>query len=406
MGLKKNINVYRKIINDFGLNIIASIILTFITALIINPFFAYQYSAEDYGLILTLAGIVATITATFGNTLNNLRLIENDHKELFVHNYNVIIFISGFLGSIILFLLSIFVFETSLIISILLALHTMLSVLLAYYIVAFRLKIDYVKIFFSACITAIFYFLGLISIQYIDLWPIVYLFGDIGGLAYIFYYSDLLKEPFRISNKTIDLLKKYGVLISATLISNILVYLDRFFLYPLIGGEAVSTYTTAAFFGKSLGLVMGPIASVLLSYFANWDGVISKKYFWIINLANIVIAVLFMISSVLLAPIITRFFFPNIYELAEPYLFVGNLAAVIGVLAVMSNPVILRFCNIRWQMIISLTYGIFYISTGLLLSKLYGLWGFAIAAIISNISRLLLIYIVGHLFLNQAEVRL
>ena len=62
-----------------------------------------------------------------------------------------------------------------------------------------------------------------------------------------------------------------------------MLYLDRLLLLPILGGSAVSVYTVASFAGKSLGVLMTPMAGVLLSYYAQKDYVMTRKTFWKIN---------------------------------------------------------------------------------------------------------------------------
>ena len=67
----------KKIVADFGINIIASGILTIMLQIVIYPLLASRYSDLEYGTILTIMGIMNIIIVTLGNSLNNVRLIQN-----------------------------------------------------------------------------------------------------------------------------------------------------------------------------------------------------------------------------------------------------------------------------------------------------------------------------------------
>ena len=79
---------------------------------------------------------------------------------------------------------------------------------------------------------------------------------------------------------------KYIILIFTGLSTTLSTYLDRLIIYPLLGGDAVTVYTVASFFGKSLGIVMTPIAGVLLGYYAQRNFIMTKKKFWSINVTS------------------------------------------------------------------------------------------------------------------------
>ena len=396
-----------KIVTDFSLNIVASIIVTFTTSIIVNPYLAKVFSAEDYGLILTLLGITAILTNAFGNSLNNVRLIDNNEAHYADScNYNNLIIFMGILGSILIFCVSLFYYHSSKIVCVLLSLHTVLSILNAYYIVAFRIKLNYINNLIYACIISGGYIgsLIIISKMNLELWPIIYLVGDAIGLAYLMCSSNLIRERYKLSKNIINVMKKYSILILTTLLANLLLYLDRLIIYPKLGGESVAIYATAAFYGKCLGLIMGPIANVMLSYFAKYQDIMTRKVFWKINLLCLLLAIIVIISSLFIAPIITLFLYPTLYDIVTPYLLVGNIAAVIGILSTVANPAILKFCNMKWQLFISISYGIIYILLAEVLIDSNGLWGFAISAIISNLFKLILTYFIGHKFLRKESI--
>lgn len=401
----KNKIAFLKILEDFSLNILASMIITFVTSFLINPSLARLYSITDYGLILTLMSIASIFNASFGNTLNNVRLIEKktDQDTDKLKNYNVLILSSGASGAVIVFLLSVFYYNVSLLISGLLALHTIFTISIAYYTVAYRLKLDFYKNLIFSLITAFFYFMGLIALRYIKIWPVVYLLGDIFAFIYILKSTTLLYEPFRLDNQLPIILKKYFTLITITLFSSALSFLDKLIIFPMLGAESVAIFSVASFFGKSLSVVMGPIANVLLSYYSNSNTPFLRKQYWLINLVNLIIALLFVLISIFIGPFLTKIIYPTIYSSAKEYLLLGNISAIISILAIMANPAVLKYCKIGWQLVITLTYGFIYILLSIFLIELYGILGFAISTIIANVYRLIFIYVVGHINIKKAN---
>jgi O-antigen/teichoic acid export membrane protein len=398
MRINKIINISR----DFSLNLISSLIITVITSFVINPHLAKTYTAEEFGLILTLASIVTIFRTAIGNTLNNVRLINTKSEDTFrKYNYNFIISTLSVLSSFVILGLSIFIYKVSFIISILLSIHTILSILTAYFVVTYRIKLDYKKNLIFSIIVAVFYFLGLILIQYVKFWPLIYIIGNFAGFVYILKTSDLVNESFKIDDRFRTIFKGYIILIVISIITNSLTFLDKIIILPLLGGEFVSYYSTAAFFGKSLGVFMAPIASVLLSYYSTSKNRLTVKNYWLINFVNIFMASIFFIISFFVAPFITEFLYPTLYNNAKEYLVIANLASIISVLAIMANPALLKYCRLYWQLVITITYGLMYIISSYFLISSHGLWGFAIATIVSNIYRLIFIYIIGHIGITK-----
>ncbi|MEG0252382.1 MAG: hypothetical protein RR625_07115, partial [Christensenellaceae bacterium] len=85
----------------------------------------------------------------------------------------------------------------------------------------------------------------------------------------------------------------------------------------------------------------------------------------------------------------------TLIESAVPYIQIANLAAIIGAVAAMAQPAVLQYCNTLWQVLIQVIFAAAYIVLGIWFMQLYGLMGFCVAALLANIIRLLLFYIIG-----------
>lgn len=393
MKLRNFLNRYKEYIRDFGLNIIASAIVTVVTSLLVNPIMATRYSGDVYGTILTLCGVVSVLSSALGNTLNNVKLLyKNEEKE----NYNFIISFAGVIAALIMLVMSIFMYHADVFLSVMLGIHAFFLTVNLYYSVTYRININYVQNLRYSIIVAFGYVAGLIISCFWDAWPIIYLCADVAGFICLYKSSTLFRDSYCITVKINKVLKKYFPLITTSLLGQVLLYLDRFIIYPLVGGDAVATYSVASFFGKSMGLVMAPIAVVLLSYYADDGKGLGRNIFWKLNATVIGIAGLFVLASVLFGPLITKLIYPTLYLDAKEYLFVSNLAAIINVVGTMTNPYLLKYCEAKWQIYITAIYGVVYIVVGYVFIKLGGLWGFAIASVVANTVRVLVMYIVGH----------
>ena len=143
------------------------------------------------------------------------------------------------------------------------------------------------------------------------------------------------------------------------------------------------------------------MASVFLSYYAQRNYEMNRRRFWTINGLVLVLSGLFYIVSLLLSKPITGFIYPTLIESAEPYLRIANLAAVITVTANMTQPAVLKFANTYWQIIIQSIYCICYLGFGIVGALHFHIRGFAMAALLAAIVRLLLLYFIGHFSLRK-----
>ena len=392
--MKKIILLIKKYTIDFGLATLASVVTTVVTTLLINPILAKTYDISSYGSILTICGYVAIVSSMVGNSLNNVRLIENNKRDS-SFNYNFVLLVGGVIGTIILDLLMIIEMHSRLSYIVGVSIYTLLCTLNTYYVVTYRLNINYYKNFYYNLILSGGYIVGLLIDRLVQYWPIIYIFSQFIGMVYLFLSSSLPKEGIRIDNNIRIVTKKFVTLAVTTGLTQLLSFFDRVVLYPLVGADAVSTYNTASFFGKAILTLMGPVALVLLSYYVKEGYVLTKKKFWLINLSGMVISGICFVGSIIIAPVLTKLLYPTLFDSARPYIMIANISCVIYANSVLINPAIMKLCKLEWQMIIQVIYGVVYLSLGLLGIHIAGLYGFALSGIVANTIRLIIMYILG-----------
>jgi O-antigen/teichoic acid export membrane protein len=396
-----------RLFKDFGTSIIGSLVAVVSLQLLVYPYLARINSPEAYGIILTIMGIVNIIIVGLGTSLNNIRLVQNVEymKHEIQGDFNVILIGILLIGSLILFIINQYFLPIDNITSALLIFTLMIGLCRAYFCVSYRLKLNFTLNMVCNCIIASGYVIGLIAAFFTSYWPLAFLLGEISGCIFIFFTTDILRESIKTTALFKQTLMKYLALIITGLIGNLIIYMDRLILYPTLGGEAVSTYTVASFFGKSLGLVLVPIAGVLLGYYAQKNFNMTRSLFWKINLAVAVFSLLFYFLSYFLANWFTGLLYPTLIESASPYIMLANIAAIIGAASSMTQPAVMRYSPMRWQIIIQLIYGVIYLVGGLVLLKYYFITGFCVAAIIASVTRLLALYWIGNRSTSYYEMR-
>lgn len=388
----------KRLFSDFLYKTMAGIISTGTQQLVVLPLLAKFFSAEMYGVILTIRGVYNAIYIGFGNSLANVRQITyTDYsKKGIVGDYNLLAWIFAGISAVLLAVICFFVGNVTIFEMILLIPSVFVATLNAYYLVHYNLVLDFKKLLFNSIISSSGAILGILLVKYTMLWPLPLLFSGIFSLMNLFFTTPRIREPFRQTELMFKTLSKYAILLAVTLVAQSLLYLDRLIVYPIIGGEAVATYSTAAFFGKSIAVIISPLSSVLLGYYCQDTFKMSLRYFWSGNSVVLVLAVLFMMLSVFIAPWLTGLLFPSLIDVASPYIFISNLAVIFGFAGNMAQSAVLKFANIFWQIVIQLCYAAIYIILGILAMPKYGLWGFCYVVLFANVMRLVLLYIIGH----------
>ena len=94
----------KRIVYDSILNIVATTIPIAIIQLIIYPFIARELGDAQYGLMITLISLVNLTSNSFGNVLNNIRLLNNDEyqKEKLEGDFNILLVIGLVINSIVM----------------------------------------------------------------------------------------------------------------------------------------------------------------------------------------------------------------------------------------------------------------------------------------------------------------
>ena len=407
MQVRESIEKLRNgIVRDFALGILASAVMVASSQLCIFPLLARIYDANAYGLILTVAAVGNVFVAVFGASLNNVRLVmESEYEEEgCAGDFIPLLLILSIIGTALCKVYLVGVVGISAITDILLLGFVLCGIIRTYGIAAFQIKIDFFRNLILSLLTALGNVIGCLIVFLMHnekIWPLAFLLGQIAGVMYISQKSNIFYEPFVFTRLFWKTTRKEAVLILTTFCSQILGYLDRFLLYPLLGGSAVAAYVVASFFGKCLGLVVNPIGSVLLSYYSNKKYGMNRRKLWRNNFIVIVLAMGFMLFSFAFSEMGTSWLYPSLIDNAKPYLVVANLAAVVNVVGNMIQPVVLKFASTPWLVGNQIFYMTIYFGLGLFMIKIDGLMGFSYAALIASMVRVVFLCCAAHLSIGE-----
>lgn len=396
--MQSNINIL-KFSKDVIINLAAAFICTFVLNIVIYPLYAKFYSAENYGNILTAIGIINIIYASLGNTLNNIRLLFH-HKDSLdfdeEENYNVIINILSVIGSIIGIVLIRIVLWVSLINCILIFFTIYIGILRTYLIVEYRIELEYKRQLISNFILACGYLAGIVFLQEIENWPFPILLGNLFSLLYSIFKGKLVKEKYRLNNGAKTILREYFLLMTGNLLANILLYLDRLLINPILGSTSVAIFSVAVFWGKCFAPFVAPIANVFLSHLTQKGAEVTLKEYIKLFFYTLVPISILCIVGFLGAPFLISLLYPSLVDAAAPYIMIASAGALIGNSLSLISPIIMVVCHMKTLFIMQVIQFIIYLIGASFGALYFGLYGFCAAVFIVNIIKVIMSFCAGY----------
>lgn len=381
-----------KFLTDVILNIFASALPIFTLQFILLPEVASEIEASTYGYIITIVSWMNFSAFTLGNVLNNSRLIYNTKYDdaNIKGDFNVLLIVF-FIINIGVMSLGIIYYDRSFdtVNLIFLILASSFVLIKGYAIVEFRIKLNYKKILLESICSVLGYCIGYFFFLYTGYWQFIYLFGAVCGCAYVMMNTTILKEPYRKTSIFRNTKLRTYALLGAGFLNASTVYIDKLLLFPLLGGMAVSIYFTSTILGKTIALVLGPITSVFLSYISRLKKIENQSLIMLLIISTTV-GLAGYVSVILVSKPILTFLYPQFVDDSIKYIYITTAAMIITIICNIFNAVLLKFCDMKWQLAINAIYLVVYVVLSLILLDHYGLIGFCVGILLANILKLFL----------------
>ena len=386
----------KKIILDMGINIVASVLPVVFLQLWIFPDVSRRVGDERYGLVVTLVALLSVIPATFGNVLNNIRLLKGeDYKENEVKgDFNYLLLISETISFLLVVIISAFYLGSLDVVQILfIGFAAIFWLAREYFVVTFRINLNYVAILIDDIILSVGYVAGWGIFLLTGAWQFIYIIGYLFSLIFILFNTTLYREKIT-RTKLFKLTTKDSILLLlSNVLNRLMTYADKLLLYPLLGGALVSIYYSASIFSKIASLAITPITSVILSYISKIKSKPEKLFNTTFTISAVICIIVYLGCIVLGRPILS-IIYPQYVNEAIKYIPLTSAAMVFSTLSTVINPFILRYFDMTWQIKVNAVSLLFYVISSYALLKLFGLYGFCIGVMITNILRTaFLIYI-------------
>lgn len=391
----------KKFIVDVVLNLVASTVVFAVLQFFALPFIARNVDANHYGLVVTYISMFNLVSASFGNVLNNIRLIneKNDWKS-----YNLELLILAILNIAVISGFSFYYDNTNYSQIILNIGVGSLWLLKEYLIVAFRITINYRQILISNVIQALGHVVGLACFFYSGTWQYVYIIGFSFCIIYISCKTNIWKERIK---KTTD----FGVLsfqtmqlLMATLFYRVPIYADKMIIYPLLGARDTSILYIATLSGKVIAAATTPLSGVMLSYLARRSRKSKSVFRGTLIVGSIIGAFGYLLCLVISFPLLS-IIYPDYANDVMKYIPIATATAIVTGLVGIVNPFLISYFNMKWQIIIGVIYVALYslLTVSLLLN--FALYGFCVGALVAESIRLIISIVVFSVFKEKNETK-
>lgn len=392
-------------ITDMLLNIIAATVPIAILQLLVYPMTAKIIGSDEYGLMLTIYSVWIIISNSLGNVLNNVRLLYNaEYEEEQIEGDFIVLFkrwsiISSFIVCIIIILYCQGFNAEHVILGVIVSL---LIITKAYIEVGFRLELNYKAIVVNNILQSGGFVIGAYITAISGIWESIFILGYLFSCIFCIVKTKLLSEPNQRTQLFHVVRKDTNRLIIATIIGNMMNYADKLILYPLMGGYAVSVYYTATILGKMVGMLTGPINSVILSYIARWQSNRKNILNKVLLLGIVLCAVGYVMTLFLSRPVI-GLLFPQWVDEVMHYIPITTINVLLLALISIISPFVLKFCAMKWQIVINgISVAIYFVSA-LVLWHYFSLMGFCVGVTCGTFVKLLVMISIYYRKNNKDE---
>ena len=402
--LDSRIRFLKSMSKDVVINIIANAIPVVLLQFLVHPFIANRLGAEKNGLFVTLLALLHVVVVITSSSLSSTRLLLQ--KEYEIRNvkgdFNIYVCICLIINTLIvvggeLFYSQEVVWQDLLMITTL----SLIWMVKDYLLVEFRLRLDYRKILWNNIFLSSGFLIGLLLFVYMPHWYTIFLFVYILSFVHAVKATKLWREPVKSSIMFSKMSNTFWKIVMAQILGMLVVNFDRLVLYPLIGGALVSIYYSASVIGKMISLVSAPISNVFLSYMVRMErmSINSLNVIYKLSLGG---GVIFYIICLLVSPFILELLYPLWKNDSMVYVPITSAIAVVELIVAFTNPIVMKFCHINYQVKFQFVYLLLYAIGGLGLYWGFGLMGFAIGAFCASLIKAILIYSYARKSLSHA----
>lgn len=395
-------NKAKKMTTDLVYSVAAVGLMNVIVQFIVYPIINGRVGEASFGDMLFFLGIVNVLSPSFGIAVNNTRLLLNERDKSKNGDYITVLVLFSIISAVIGCGVSIYR-KISPVHAVLFIYIIIITMLRNYTCVEFRLKLNYKRQFIFYLILSIGYVVGMVPMMLTNNWQIVFILGETAAVAFVVLKGDIYSKIRETSEKKVEVVKNSFTLSLNYLITNLMLNLDRMVLLNFVGSEAVSQYYVLSLMGKTISIISGPLNGILIGYLTKDGKKIDRKGF--IKAGGILVGVgaFFLIACSIATPIFIKIMYPNLYTDVVDMNLIVNLSQIIYFLTGILVVIVLTVSTAKKVLRNQIIYSAVFIVLSVVMTNASGLYGFAIAAVISNTLYFVLMFITGILAAKNTE---
>lgn len=382
-----------KKIKDITVNILATVIPIIIMQLILIPIYSRNNTSEDFGKFLLILTLINISSIILGNTLNNIRLINKDEKNIKEYKYFSTLIILIIVNIIIttMFLL-LWKIEKSEII--LINIWGTCLLVRSYIFVYLRLEFKYLEILYINIISAVILGIGSLLLFYnlVNIYLVLFVSEAIIIIFMILYSLKYFKE-IKIQFLHIKKIRDLSSLLGSNIILNLLNYSDRILIGIVLGAKYVPLFFISTIVGKLSNLIINPMVTVLLSYEVDNKSSHPKKNIFKVFSLIIILSIILSIIITFVSYIIIKILYPDYLEDVKGILYLSNLGVILLSTTAILQMKIIANSKFKLNLTINIVSLIILTISSVLLMNYLGIMGFSIALVLSSLIKHFLIYI-------------
>lgn len=382
---------YKKLFADLLVNVVSYGLPIILLQFILLPLLASFLSEEYYGRVLAITGIVSVAAEmTCGNLANVRILLDVEYTQKgAIGNFKYLLHIMIVLSTIVVGFISCFLYLASMYDTLLLLIYYVLLSMRSYYIAGFRIENNYNKLMVNNLIMCLGYLIGIFLFHFYPIWQITYIIPAALACLHACMKTTLIKERKEKTDEFWPLTKRTSSLMMSYVLGSGMTYFDRIYLYPILGGIAVSIYHVSTLMGKFLSMLIAPMNMVILSYVAKIKNFTKKMKIGIV-IAVSLFCTIFAFFAIIFSPFVIRLLYPKYYDLAVDYIPIVTFATCILGAATVLRVISMRLVNYNTIFVIEAIYAIVYIVLSVFFLELNGLMGFCYSTLLASIIRFVL----------------
>lgn len=386
----------RRFVLDVGLSSIAYALPVIALYFFVQPGMAAKLGGTEYGIALTLFTLTQFFDSSFVGAIGNVRLLrsgddgsDNDSSRFLIVLLFVVCVASIFALAIIEALFGIFAPLDCILTSI----SFIAMSLFDYFAIEYRVQLSYRQIVMSNLFLVIGFGIGYLLFCYFGLWELIFIAGYLFGLAYVLPTT----KPWKCMGAKRDskgLIRQFIHYAGSNISTSFVAYGDRIVLFPMLGAFSVSLYASAAVASKIINFITIPLGNVLLSYLVKVEsmGVTlnrARKLLVVLLIAMVLTGLFFFPVSRFL----TALLYPQWCNESLQYIPIIISAICISCYSNLLNTVVMRFVQSSFQLKVSVTRLVTYLVSAVLLTHVFGLYGFCFSLLVAEAVRFLMLVI-------------